>query len=300
MSYFQDPLDSQLGVLYGLELAVPVFERGKLHGAFSHNHFDLGSQFLGTLGTYHQGLPEGEFLERFSCGLLFDQYTDTRFDGLYLSQFRYFAGFAPSERFSFGITYTNPLEDADSLDLALPTIGTGPVTLHNAEIVEGYLSLQHGRSQLTTAIGQRQAPNELVVSLFAVHQLSSQFGLYSNSSYSDSRLWAASVGLQWTFGSGTSRVDSTPDSGPILVRGQDRRAPTNPFRDTSLGHNLNLDAQRFGSLLTFRSMGQLVAPNSRFVGPTPDGNGFSDEIDGDAASEPHGGGFVGTSVTESY
>ena len=252
LSYFQDTHDSQVGALYGLDMSVPMFEQANLYGSFTHNHFDQGSQFIGTLGSYRQGQADGDLLQRFSGGLLFDQYTDTRFDGLYLSQLRSFLGFAITENLGAGVTYTDPLEDADSVTLALPGGGTGPVTLRNAELLEGYLSMRWGQNLITAAIGQRQDPNDLVASLYGTHQLNSKLGLYTNTSYSDSHSWASTFGLQWTFGPGPKPglLSSTNETSTTLVRAQNSGGPCNPYTDPSLGHNLNYDPQRFGSLIT--------------------------------------------------
>jgi len=282
LSYLQDPADSQVGALYGLDLSVPVFEQANLYGSFTHNHFDQGSQYLGTLGIYDQGLAGGGFWERMSGGLLFDQYTDTRFDGLYLSQLRSFTGFALREQLGIGMTYTNPLEDADLVMVALPGGGAGPVIFRNAEMIEAYLSMQFGQSLLTATVGQRQAPNDFVASLHATHSLSSQVSLYTNTSYADSHSWAATFGLQWTFGPGSrpGLLASTNETAPTLVRAQNHGGRPNPFSDPSLGHNLNLDPQRFGSLITISGGG--ITP----LGTT---GGTDTTTDDDIGGTPTGG-----------
>ena len=191
---------------------------------------------------------------------------------MYLSQFRSFAGFAISEQLGVGLTYTNPLEDADSVMVALPGGGAGPVILRNAELVEAYLSLRWRPHQMTATLGQRQDPNDFVGSLYAVRQLNSQVGLYTNTSYADSCSWAVTGGLQWAFGPGASQslLSSTQGCSPTLVRAQNQGGLPNPYSDPSLRHNLNLDPQRFGSLITNSTGGGIIALSTT---PTSEGGG---------------------------
>ena len=260
MSYFQDSVDSQLGALYGLDFSVPMFEQSNLYGSFTYNHFDLGSQFLGTLGSYRQGVADGTIMDGLSGGVLFDQYTDTRYDGLYLSQFRLFAGYALSEHVGAGMTYTTPVDDADRVNIAVPGGGPGPAIIRNAELLEAYLSLRWGQHLATATVGQRQDNNGLVASLYALRQLNEQLGFYTNTSYAENSSWATTVGLQWTFGAG-SRNGATSPTQPVpgIVRGQSSPGPVNPYLDPSLGHNLNYSPQRFASMMTVQRLNPIEA-----------------------------------------
>jgi len=260
-SYFQDFADSQGGGLYGLDMAAPVAERVSLFGSFTHNHFGKGGQYLGTLGGFRQGAATGHWSDRVAGGVLLDQYTDTRFDGLYLSQFRYFAGLTLSENLAAGVTYTHPLSDDD--DVALAALGPGATTLRNAEVIEGYCSLNVGATTITAALGQRLSPSDFVASLHARRQIGPRLSLFSNASYTENRLWAATMGLAWSFGPGSCAggghatagrsADGASTSAALqraIVRAQTPWAVRSPFADASLGHNLNYDAQRLGSMIT--------------------------------------------------
>ena len=282
MSYFQDFAGSQVGGLYGLDLAAPVADQASLFGSFTHNHFGQGSQFLGTLGGFRQGAAEGELVDRLSGGVLLDQYTDTRFDGLYLSQFRYFAGLTLSENLAAGITYTDPLEASDNITLA--SLGPGVTTLRNAEIVEGYLAMNLGATTLTAALGQRQAPSRFVASFHARREIGPRLSLYSSSSFAENRLWAATIGLEWSLGPGSPHGamhlgtnSSPPPMRDVMVRAQNGPGPTSPFADPSLGHNLNYDAQRLGSMLTSAPFGGAAAASLPTATTEGQGEGNAEE-----------------------
>jgi hypothetical protein len=265
-SYLDDEIDDTPGGTYGLDMALRLAGQTNAYGAATYTHLSGGTQFFGTLGLFRQGDSCGGVLDRASGGVLFDQLADTRFDDpIYVSQLRYFLGFALSERLGAGVTYCDPVQ-SDASRVAFG--GFSSAVFAPAETVEAYLSTCWGPHQVTATLGSRFGPDETVAGLLLRHRLSNNVMASANLSTVGGDLWACVLGLEWQFGGGRYRPlgYAAQDSQGGVFRVQGASGPSNPYADPSLGPNLNYGPELLSSRLSVKPPGDASPPDLDSLG----------------------------------
>ena len=126
------------------------------------NHISRGTQFLGTVGLYRTANADScEIQDRIGFAAHFDQFTDTRGNDLYLSQFRLQIGTPISPNWSVGLRYTEPVsEDVN------PIFFTDSSLTGNFEVSQtfaGFLSGYWSDNLLTFMVGHREHPNSTFI-----------------------------------------------------------------------------------------------------------------------------------------
>ncbi len=265
-SYLDDEVDDTPSGTYGLDMALRLAGQTSAYGAATYSHLSGGTQFFGTVGLFRQGDPCGGALDRTSGGILFDQLADTRFDDpIYVSQLRYFLGFALSEQWGAGVTYSDPVQ-GDNSRVAFGGFSSAGFT--PAETVEAYLSTWWGPHQVTATLGSRFGPDETVAGLLLRHRLSKNVTASVNLNTVGGELWACVLGLEWQFGGGRYGAHgyASSDSQGKVVRAQGDSGLGNPYRDPSLGPNLNYGPELFSSRLSVSPQGGVTPLDQDSIG----------------------------------
>ncbi|MCZ6665218.1 MAG: hypothetical protein O7B81_07930 [Gammaproteobacteria bacterium] len=200
-SYFDVPSGSRSGGEYGGNVVVPLVKGFAAYGNLSLNHFSGGTQVLGTVGMLKiprndaTGLAKG-----LSWMVMFDQFTDTRIDDLYLSSLQ--VGFSKSlnARTSIGAIYTEPLEEDNAQFVLFPGAAAISVPLSPTRGVKAYLSRRFESTQVSGWVGYRDAANTVGYGGSVRRALNDRVSAIANLAYEDVGLWSGFAGIEIAFG----------------------------------------------------------------------------------------------------
>jgi hypothetical protein len=200
--YFDVPGDVRFGGTYSGTLAFQLYEQWGALGNFSVSNFSGGSQLLGTVGLLH--LPDywtPELWRRYTFAVLFDQFTDTRTDDLYLSQLRTRVGFSPNHNLEFGVEWTEPTNESTGQVFINPNFGpTGFGSVRQAESVAAYVNARLFGMRTGAAVGYREDPNSMTLSSYVLVPVLENVNVFGGGTYiSRDASWATSFGLEYRF-----------------------------------------------------------------------------------------------------
>ncbi len=240
VSYFDLPDDSEIGGSYGFDYSRRVYGPWGGYMSFDANSISRGTQFMGTLGIIKRsGISPDNFLTRFGFGFFFDQFSDTRVDEFYVSQFRLHMGYMVTHQVAVGLRYAEPISRDQDVIFVSPGFGATPGFIRPSQFWSGYLSFRKGPLLLTGEVGYRDKPNTTTFGAGGRYAMSNRLGTYSYVTYETRGVWAANVGLEFRIGNSPCNNCSTCSGcGPVhtpmdsysgdIVRGQ-------PVTDSNLG-----------------------------------------------------------------
>ncbi|MFQ5732393.1 MAG: hypothetical protein ACE5KM_10630 [Planctomycetaceae bacterium] len=234
LSYFDVPSSSRLGGSrlggeYGGDVVVPLVKGFAAYGNLSLNHFSGGTQVLGTVGmikvprTDATGLAKG-----LSWMVLFDQFTDTRIDNLYLSSLRVGVSKSLNPRTRIGAIYTEPLHDDNAKFVLFPGAAAISVPLSPTRGFKAFLSRQFDSTLLSGWVGYRDKANTVGYGGSVRRALADRLTAVATLTYEDAGLWSGFAGFEIAFGrpktvdsncgSRCARLRNAPPGGDV-VRG---------------------------------------------------------------------------------
>ena len=198
-TYFDTNDDSRMGAASGFTLRTPLYEELFAHASFDANAFSGGMQFNGTLGVLKYGNYSQCLRDRIGGSILFDQRTDTRFDGLYLAQMRFRLSYVVSQNLRAGIMYNDPLTGAGQGNAVFP-FGL-PGTVQTSSTVSTYLSTSIAGASLVGLIGYRDDPNTTILGGIINVPVAERVSLYTSWEYqTEISGWSGTTGLRFHFG----------------------------------------------------------------------------------------------------
>lgn len=186
------------GLTYGADFVRGLTGKWFAYGGVSANHFSQGSQVLGTLGVF--AMPSvcspGE---RFGYSVLYDQFTDTRLSGLYLSQVRLSLDYAITRSTTLSLQFTEPVLD-DQVDLQVLPVAAALAPIQVTRGVELILSQKLGPVLASGGIGYRDLLNSTSYRANLTVPIRQRTQMFLNILYLDRGIWANTMGLQFSFG----------------------------------------------------------------------------------------------------
>jgi hypothetical protein len=216
-TYFDVPGEQYFGGGYGFDLAIHTFENWGVVGSLNANHFEQGSQLVGSLGAVRLPDPCGtQWYDPVSLSFYFDQFTDGRIDtldgSLYLTQFRLQAGYAFSENLEAGFIGSFPMNTADEVNFlfvnfpnSLPVLGR----INSSKTYGGYVSGRFDELQWSAMLGHRDSPGTLVVAGNLRRPITDNLAVFAGGSFEpEERNWGSVFGLELNFGRGGRRSQS--------------------------------------------------------------------------------------------
>ncbi len=197
-SYFDTNANgSRVGGLYGIDAIVPVYRQLAGYASGSANHFSQGSQYLGTVGLLKMANGYSRHRDaRLGWGVLFDNFTDTRFGDPYLSQLRVNLNYALNENNTIGVTWYEPLADENAV-LVAPGV-TSP--FFSSQVVELYGSHVFDRASISAAIGYRDQQDAVTFATHGRLALTDNVNALANAHYEDIGLWSSFIGVEVLLG----------------------------------------------------------------------------------------------------
>lgn len=201
--YSSTPGESLWGGTYGVDAIVALTEQWSFLGTVNASHFSGGSQVAGSIGLYK--IYDLDCCDRWSLSLIWDQFTDSRVDGLYLTQARLQIGYSLTDCLQVGAVYTNPTNTDNDVPYTFTFAGTNFTEIGSASISEsllGYVSAQLPRGiQCAVVAGFREDPDQMTVATSLRVPLSDRLSAYASGGYADRfATWGASLGLQILLG----------------------------------------------------------------------------------------------------
>lgn len=262
-SYFDTNIDDRVGGTYALDLAVPIYRQIGVFASGSVNHFSEGTQFLGVLGMYKQGQMGCSFGSRFGYSILIDQFTDSRFDDLYIVQGRYSVSYLLDEKIAAGVTYSDPLNRStvNRISFVPSALTAGGLPLRTSEVVEAYVSgWFEDHTQLTASIGYSDQTNSTLWSGSVRRILNEDLAATASLQYDDTGQWSAFAGLEVNF-LGSNRTTANPaigatDTSGDIVRGNSTVLSANSFltSESATSGSIGASSTSSGSGLLYNSL----------------------------------------------
>jgi hypothetical protein len=207
-SYFDVPDESRLGGEYGGDVIVPLIGRNAGYANLSINHYSGGTQVLGQVGLMGAGSPcADDWTDRLGWLVVFDQFTDTRFDDLYVSSLQAGLSYTVDANTLVGAVYTEPLED-DEIEILIPgaTAVSGDVSQSRA--VRAYLSRRFDSTLVSGWIGYRDVANTMLYGGSVRHSISDRISTVVQATYQDVGIWSAFAGIEVALGRSPDRCGS--------------------------------------------------------------------------------------------
>lgn len=200
-SYFDTNANgSRVGGLYGIDAVVPIYRQLSGYAGGSANHFSQGSQYLGTFGLLK--IANGYSCHhdaRLGWGVLFDNFTDTRFNDPYLSQLRINLNYAIDENDTVGLTWYEPISSDDV------TVAPGLTSpFFGSQVVEMYGSHMFDRASVAAAIGYRDQQHAVTLGSSGRLRLTDNVNALANAHWEDIGFWSGFVGVEVILGSRSS------------------------------------------------------------------------------------------------
>jgi hypothetical protein len=214
-SYFEVPGEAEWGAVLGAGYLWPLGATGwNGWASISANQFDDGTQVLGSLGLYkHPDLWSDDLTHRFSYLVLFDQFTDTRVDDLYLSQMRLQLGYLVTRNLHVGLTYAEPIARDHDVAFVAPSTGEQPGTLQSSQGVGAFVTRGLWNVRLTGRVGYRDDVDALMLGGGARVTVTENLGTYFRADYEDRGTWAGALGLELRFGGSGRPADANYHGG---------------------------------------------------------------------------------------
>jgi len=282
-SYYSVPhQETNFGGAYGGDAAHRLLGPIWLRGGVAVNHISGGTQFLGVVGLEKKAYvnPTGLW-DHLAFLALFDQYTDSRIDGLYLTRFRFDASYYVTSTLSVGARYFEPVSGQSNVPIvnALGTAGVG--SFQNARIYSAYVNTTTAWGNVEFEAGTRLQPDVFLAGLSLRNRLTDSIGTYTYTQYVATGQWAAGGGIEFRFGGARRTLAQVGNDiirgsgGPRLSAEQQTQAFGNPFGGSfGGGPPQEIDTQSsLGS--TVQALGQLPGQmntsfegNSRLLGTT--------------------------------
>lgn len=201
-SYYHVPGESLFGASYGLDAVYNLSGNWNLLGSFNVNHVNRGSQLVGSLGVIK--IHDLANCDPWSFSAAFDQATDSRIDGLYLSQVRAHLGYAFSDRLEIGAVFAAPTNTDPDVPFVFTFLGTDffeTAAAQMSQAISMYVGGQIGLTQWAAIAGYRDDPDTGYLAGSVTRQLTDRVAIYANGSYSwRVGNWAAGAGLEVRFG----------------------------------------------------------------------------------------------------
>jgi len=267
VSYFDVATGARLGNEYGADLIFPLYRSLAAYGNVSANHFSGGTQFLGTVGLFKAGTVYTCYgMDRIGYGVLFDQFTDSRFDDLYISQLRMGVDYALSGSTTVGAILTEPLEE-DVVDLASPGGPASLTDLRTTRAVDFFVLRRVGRAALSASIGYRDVADTVIYGANLSFPVNNRVNTFVKAEYQDVGIWSSFAGLEFRFGRGSSSCGQccgsfTPPAGSLAEQTTRRVLPADDSSPYEVVRGQPGDLLRSSS---FWSLGPLaIAINSIF------------------------------------
>lgn len=199
-SYFDVPDESKMGGEYGADVVVPLIGRHTGYGNISINHYSGGTQVLGQVGLLQAGVPcAADWTDRLGWLVVFDQFTDTRFDDLYLSSLQAGVTYTVDAHTLIGAVYTEPLED-DNIDLVVIPGATISGEVSQSRAVRAYVSRRFDSTLLSGWVGYRDVADTTFYGGSIRHAISANVGSVVQATYQDAGIWSAFAGIEIAFG----------------------------------------------------------------------------------------------------
>ncbi len=203
-TYFDLPSDSRVGAAYGFDLSMPVVDRWGAYAGLSLNHFSGGSQVLGSVGAFRSPDVQGTSpLSRVSAMFVFDQFTDSRFGGMYVSQIRLSLGYALNQNNAAGLIYSEPITE-DTIDSFVNPGFSAQV--RSARSLSGFASTQIRSATVAGLAGIRDGgggagdSNSFIAGGRLRMAINQHVAAYSSAQYDSQGFWTASAGVEILFG----------------------------------------------------------------------------------------------------
>jgi hypothetical protein len=254
-SYFDVPGESLWGGTYGADLLVGLTDSWAAVGSANANHITGGTQFAGTVGLIRAN--DLECCDPWSISIAWDQFTESRVAGMYLSQLRLQAGYSPNECTEFGAVYTNPTNRDNDVPYTFTFLGNnfsefGTVNL--SESISAYAAREFGNGiQYNLVAGYREDPDTMLFSGSVKAPVNDQLAIYTGGSYGERfGTWGIGFGLEWRFGSGAGRGNGGYTRDDQLSRSDEPSEvslvsyvpPAGDFPNPPVGAELLFDALR--------------------------------------------------------
>jgi hypothetical protein len=226
-TYFDSPSDDLFGGTYGADVGVHLSGDWGFMAYLSMNQITNGTQVLGTFGVVK--LPNFEDCQPASpvvFSLLFDQYSDTRIDELYLAQLRLQLGYAINPTLETGLIYYQPTIADDDVVFVDTRFGLASFgTLEFSQGLSAYVATKVGNARVSGQVGFRDDPDTMTLMSSVLVPVSDNSNVFANLSYAEvTGSWATSVGIEFLLGPGPA--ERLPDRSTV-VRAQ---SPTADFR----------------------------------------------------------------------
>ena len=216
-TYFDSPSDDLFGGTYAADVGVHLSGDWGFMAYLSMNQITNGTQVLGTFGVVK--LPNFEECRPASpivFSLLFDQFSDTRIDELYLAQLRLQLGYAIDPKLEAGLIYYQPTiadNDVVFVDTRFGLASFG--TLEFSQGLSAYVATKVGDARVSGQVGFRDDPDTMTLMSSLLVPVSDNTNAFANVGYVEvSGSWATSVGIEFLLGPGPA--ERVPDRSTVV------------------------------------------------------------------------------------
>ncbi|MDP6445864.1 MAG: hypothetical protein QGG36_21665 [Pirellulaceae bacterium] len=211
-SYYDVPGESLWSGSYGGDLIVGLTESWAAVGSANANHVTGGTQFAATVGFMRAN--NLAMCDPWSMSVAWDQFTESRVDGLYLTQLRLQAGYAFNACTEVGAVYTNPTNRDNDVPYTYTFLGTDFTefgTVNMSESVSGYVAREFANGlQASLVVGYREDPDTMLFSGSVTAPLNDRLAVYAGGSYGERfGTWGTGFGMEWRFGRDDQRSGSS-------------------------------------------------------------------------------------------
>lgn len=201
MSYFDVRGDAKLGGEYGADVLAPLVGPFAGYANISANHVSAGIQLLGTVGLMKVGALETPHrLDRFGGTVLFDQFTDSRIDDLYLSSLRVDVHYVVDRQTVFGAVYSEPLEEDEAEFILFPGATPISIDLASTRSVRAYVARRTDAMTFLGWVGYRDVANTVGYGGAVRRPVSDRVTAVVQATYEEAGLWSGFAGFEIALG----------------------------------------------------------------------------------------------------
>lgn len=198
-SYTRVPGEPLWGAEYGVDMAARLRGDWNFFSSGTARHFSEGTQWAFTTGFLR--VDTSDCCDRLSFSVLYDGFTDTRVDDLYVSQLRTQLGYDIGWGIEAGVLWTKPLNRDNDVPFSFQSGGSTFFGVGSAQLSESLFSyisaeISHG-TQAALAVGYRENPDAIVMAGRVSRSLAENLNVYAAALYGERfSVWGVNFGLE--------------------------------------------------------------------------------------------------------